>query len=379
MSSPIAKEEVPSHHSIVDLDSHVIEPWDLWQHSMEGALRVAAPRPVEDSWGIRRLMVESQLFPTPEGRGRAPRRLLTAVENEVYKERIETSQSPVARLAMMDQQGISKAMLMPSQGLVIGAISDGELATAVARTYNNWLSNYCRLAPDRLLGAAILGLQSPQHALEELRRVVGSLELRAIILKPNPVAGRNLNDAAYYPIFEMCETLGLPIFIHEGCGYAPGATLGIDRFENGLFSHLFSHPFEQMAAMAALILGGVLERFPRLRIAFLEAGCGWTPYWLSRMDEHAEKLSWEVPWLSMPPSSYFRRQCIVACEPDEEIPQGLVSGFAQNIAFGSDFPHSDQIEMEDAKHARCFEGLPPDAKIRVMNANAEWFLSDPKR
>jgi len=360
---------------IIDVDSHVIEPWDLWSRSIAGPFKAAAPKAAEDSWGVRRLMVESRLFPTPEGPGRAPRRILSEQEQASYQERLAISQDPKARLAMMDAQGIVKSVLMPSQGLVIGAIRDEELASVVAQVYNDWLAEYCAAAPDRLAGAALLGLQSPRQALKELARTYDRYGMRAVVVKPNPVARRNLNDPAYYPIYEACEAYGITVLIHEGCGYAPDATLGIDRFENGLISHLLSHPFEQMMAVVAFILGGVLERFPQLRVGFLEAGCGWVPYWLERMDEHAEKLSWEVPWLTMAPSAYFRRQCIVASEPDEAIPEPLLSHFPGNVVFGSDFPHSDQLELQEPAKANCFKSLTDAQREAVMATNAERFLT----
>lgn len=364
---------------LIDLDSHVIEPWDLWSEGIRGPFRAAAPRKVLDSWGAPRLMVESRLFPTPEGVGRSPRRVLSAEQQAKYQRSIAISQDPRARVEMMDQQGMDQAVLMPSQGLVIGAVREAELAVAIARAYNDWLAQYCSQAPDRLLGSVLVPLQSPREAVAEIRRAHERLGLRSIVLKPNPVNGRNLNDPAYYPIYELCQDLDIPVFVHEGCGYAPGATLGIDRFENGLISHLLSHPFEQMTAMVAFIVGGVLERFPRLRVGFLEAGCGWVPYWLERMDEHVEKLSWEAPWLSMPPQRYFARQCVVACEPDERIAQELLAHEACNVGFGTDFPHSDQLELDSPREAHCFAGLNEAQSRRIGRGAAEWLLGGAAR
>src|SRR5438874_1711648 len=82
-------------------------------------------------------------------------------------------------------------------------------------------------------------------------------------------------------------------------------TAGLDRYDNFFMTHMISHPFEQMLAALSIIAGGVLERFPRLKVAFLESGCGWLPFWLHRMDEHYEKRAHEVPWLTMKPSEYF--------------------------------------------------------------------------
>jgi hypothetical protein len=95
---------------------------------------------------------------------------------------------------------------------------------------------------------------------------------------------------------------------------------GADRFKNLGIAHIATHSMEQMLACMDVIMGGVMERFPRLRFAFLEGQCGWLPFWLGRMDEHYE---WREPFgemthLSMPPSEYFRRQGFCAVECDEE-------------------------------------------------------------
>jgi predicted TIM-barrel fold metal-dependent hydrolase len=93
-----------------------------------------------------------------------------------------------------------------------------------------------------------------------------------------------------------------------------------------------------------VIMGGVTERFPRLRFAFLEGQCGWLPFWLGRMDEHYE---WREPYgemahLSMPPSEYFRRQGFCAVECDEEFVTHVVDAVGDdNLVTTTDYPHGD--------------------------------------
>jgi predicted TIM-barrel fold metal-dependent hydrolase len=98
-----------------------------------------------------------------------------------------------------------------------------------------------------------------------------------------------------------------------------------------------------MMAMLALIEGGVLERHPKLRVGFLEAGCGWLPYWLWRLDEEYENLHWEVKDnVKMKPSEYFRRQCFIEIEPSEPYLAQIIQYIgSDNLLFGSDYPHVD--------------------------------------
>ena len=135
---------------------------------------------------------------------------------------------------------------------------------------------------------------------------------------------------------------GLAVLVHEGTGFAPGGAADSGRYQGGISSPLVAPPMEQMLAVASFVSGGILARFSALRVGFLEAGCGWLPYWLDRMDKHAEQLGWEVPWLDMRPSDYFRRQCFVTAEPDEAMLPACVREIGEDrVVFGTDFPHLD--------------------------------------
>jgi predicted TIM-barrel fold metal-dependent hydrolase len=132
---------------------------------------------------------------------------------------------------------------------------------------------------------------------------------------------------------------------------------------------------EQMLAMLALIGGGVLERYPRLRMAFLEAGCGWVPYWLWRMDEHWEKTRGVPgePELPMRPSDYFRRQCWVSCEPDEPYVANVIDFIGEDrLLFASDYPHPDHKWPETAE-AMLAMPLPDPIKKKVLWDNPAAF------
>ena len=97
-------------------------------------------------------------------------------------------------------------------------------------------------------------------------------------------------------------------------------------------------------ALLSLIEGGVLERYPKLRVAFMESGCGWLPYWLWRLDTiEYQNLAWEVPQnVRMKPSDYFRRQCFIACEASEPGLDLVVKEFGTGcLLYGSDYPHMD--------------------------------------
>ena len=130
--------------------------------------------------------------------------------------------------------------------------------------------------------------------------------------------------------------------IHASGSHLGGA--GVDLFPKFIQTHTCSHAFGQMRQLTSIILEGVPERFPDVRIAFLEAGCGWAPYWMERMDdEFAKRGHAEAPALKKKPSDYVRGGTIYfSCEADEWLlPQALTLVGENQIVWASDFPHWD--------------------------------------
>ncbi len=118
----------------------------------------------------------------------------------------------------------------------------------------------------------MINLHAPEEMVSELQRVV-EFGWKAVVLRPNPFKGRLLSNPSYEPFWSECEHLGIAVGIHEGT-HSHSPTTGMDRFNTRFAMHACSHPMEQMMAMLALIEGGVLERHPHLKVAFLESGCG---------------------------------------------------------------------------------------------------------
>ena len=163
----------------------------------------------------------------------------------------------------------------------------------------------------------MLPFQDPEAAAAELRRAAGELGLRAAFVRPNPCCGRHIGDPAFESVWTSAEEMGVTIGVHEGSSNTI-RTLGTDRYFNPLLLHAMSHAFEQMLACATLIITGVMERHPALHFAFLESGGGWAPYWLWRLDEQVRGFGRYAPEMKMKPSEYFRRQCWIAFEGDED-------------------------------------------------------------
>ncbi len=321
----------PAHDLIaIDADGHVHEADEMFTDYLDPAFRDRTTGWALNQDGNRRFIVDGIGHPPfpPEISVRKP---MTA-EN---------------RLRVLDKERIAAAVLFPSATLIATYLEPG-FAAAMMRAHNDWISDYVRPHPGRLYFAAPIALYDIELAASETRRAVGDLGAVAVTIRPNPVAGRTLDDRSYDPLYATVQELGVPLCIHESTG-CPDTAAG-DRHGGMMdpasyaFNHVISHPFEQMFAMTSLICGGVLERFPGLQIGFLEAGCSWVPYWLARLDDHFEhrKLGRYMPDLRMRPSEYFHRQCVVSCDPHDPTIALAVAGLgAERIVFATDYPHFD--------------------------------------
>jgi predicted TIM-barrel fold metal-dependent hydrolase len=246
-------------------------------------------------------------------------------------------------LRAMDAQGIDAAVLYPSMGLFVPFLPelDGGESAAACAAYNEWIAGYCDTDPGRLAGMGVVPQRDPRLAADEVRRAAG-LGLPGVIVRPNHVADVYLDDPAFDPLYDAIEETGLVLGVHEALGVrAP--TIGRDRFESFAARHMCSHPLEQMTAAVALLLGGVLERHPSLRVAFLESGTGWLPYWLARLDEHREWMEeTECAGLSLTPREYFARQCVISSDPEDPLAAFVIASVgADHVMWASDFPHPD--------------------------------------
>ncbi|ETW95038.1 MAG: hypothetical protein ETSY2_48715, partial [Candidatus Entotheonella gemina] len=193
----------------------------------------------------------------------------------------------------------------------------------------------------RLKAVALLPLQDPEEAVKELTRAVTELQLVGAMLPADGpfLLGKSMFD----PVYVEAQRVGTMLAIHAG-GSLRGRGLDEYLFDRFLQAHILSHSGAQMRQMTSIILEGVPERFPDVRLAFLEAGCTWVPYWMDRMDEEFEfRGKVDAPWLKKKPSEYVQDANIfVACEPEERLlPEAIRLIGSNSIVFASDYPHWD--------------------------------------
>src|SRR5207249_4500615 len=148
-----------------------------------------------------------------------------------------------------------------------------------ALVFNMWARDFVARGEGRLLSAGLLPLHGVSQALLQIAAIQACGHVAAVTTT-RPASGLRLDAPEHEPIWAALEAANLPLIVHTGAG-CPGAA-GDDE-PNYLRSHVQVHPHEQQRAMVAMVLGGVLERHPGLRVGFFESGAGWLNYWCERM------------------------------------------------------------------------------------------------
>ncbi|MSQ26219.1 MAG: amidohydrolase [Dehalococcoidia bacterium] len=335
-------------YTVIDADGHVVEPADLWVKRLPPELHHRIPH-IDPKAITTFLFEDGQRFPKlPPGYSPHLNERVRAYQTENlrkrYPEALAAQWTPESHIKGLDRMGVDISFLYPTRGLQFWSARDMDpvFAMALASAYNDWLADFCSYAPARLQPVAGIPLFDPALAVAEVQRCARQHKVRGIFIRPNPVAGRTLGDPAYEPLWAECERLGIAVGVHEGA-YTNLPAAGADRFHTRWGLHAACHPMEQMMAFTGLLEGGVLQRHPKLQVAFLESGCGWMAYWLYRLDAEYAFYHMELEGnVTMKPSEYFARQCYISCEPDEPYLAALAKHIGEDrLLFASDYPHGD--------------------------------------
>lgn len=343
---------------VFDADGHVIEPPGVWTEYLDPSLR-GQVEPDADRLGE----VNGALMPvagghqTFSGSVMMTEYLRSGESMKMQAERFgidaQRGLTPATLLAAMDTEGVDLSAVYPSFGLHVPYCHDLEasLAIGLARSYNRWLGGFCADTGGRVVPVALAPLHDPALAEVEITRSVREDGARAVMIRPNPVAGRPLHHPANERVFAAIADLDIAMIIHEGRG-GNVRFLGEDRFDTWYASHALCHPMEAMAAFAGLAIEGIFDRHPTLRVGFLESGTGWLPYWLDRLDEHHEMwAASERPDLEHTPSAYFARQCVIAGETDDRFLADVVGAVgADHVMWASDYPHMECDYPDSVSH-----------------------------
>ena len=326
-----------------DSDMHVYDPAFLYEKYMNPKWGERIPRGQRNGKHGR---VEFQL-----GGGTKLRAISEVIDHgqkqvaDRYDFAVERDYDAVSQVQAMDMEGLDVSVLFRTSPLHCDDSFEPEYANDLCLAWNSWIADFCEENPSRLKASALITLHDVALAIEEVRRVVNQLGVTALSLCPEPVNGKRIHDRYYDPLWAEIEELGVALCFH------PPARPKQDQVANKFFGHpnanivamALRNPVELILAVSSFCAGGVLEKFPNLRVAFLEGNCAWLPWLLYRLDERAKlhgPLA-DVP-LSKQPSDYFLRQCFISVDPDEYLVSDVIRRIGNdNIVISTDYPHID--------------------------------------
>jgi predicted TIM-barrel fold metal-dependent hydrolase len=369
----------------IDGDGHVLEPPDLWQRYLEPALRSRALTIRADQQGLEFLEIDGRSSKIVRGGMPAGLGAMDRVGGYVYERETRTglkyvdeaplgAMDPKERIERLDQENLAQVLLYPTLSLFfIAECEDEDLTQAHLRAYNRWIVDFCADSGGRLIPVAQLSLGDPEAAERELRRVAEA-GVAGVFVPPFQWTRKPLGDPAHDRVFAAAEECGLTLGIHpslEPKWTAPGR---FGDYTSGKYSFFLNVTSADAVrhAFTSLFQYGVLEKFPKLRVAVLESGAGWIGYWLDRMD--AVYVSPQgIPArqvLSEKPSFYFRRQCWISGDPDETSLAAIIPVVgADRFFWASDFPHPDHLPEYIPEVTRLAQDLPESAREGFLGGN----------
>ena len=360
-----ARPDDPKKYVLISADCHANEPSNLWAERIDKQYRERIPRVITDANGV--------LWRVSEGH-RPDRLRVQDLEGEDML-RQKAGADPRDRLRDHARDGIDAEMIFPNKGLSMWATPDAVFAQAQCRVFNEWAWETFGPYNDRLSPAAAIATADLEGSIAEVQRVA-KLGFRALTLPCKPVWGGhdvdhpNYNLPTFDPLWAVIQETGLPITFHVSTGRDPRASRGNGGAVINYVSHSLSPTIEPVANLCA---SGVLERFPGLRFATIEAGIGWVAWLLDAMDEAYRKHHfWVRPKLAKLPSEYFRLHGFASFQEDAA---GLAlaepHNLADNFMWGNDYPHHEGTWPHSAAAIeRTMSGISDDSRAKILGLNA---------
>lgn len=370
---------------IFDADAHVLEPPGLWENYLEDEFRDRAIKFRINDKGVEQLFADGEVI-LPN---------CTAALGGVNIDRTEAfnprsglsyldgappgSMDGDERILQFNEWGLSAGLVLPTIGILWDS-ADNKLANAYCRAYNNWVYDFQAVDRQRLVVAANLNFHDIDQAIKEfdLRLKQG---FKGVFLPPERVDGHAFASDYFDPLWARLEEAGIPLLIHVIVRSRRFVTGFVgDWYEtpaNRTFSFALGAASQVMPACMAMVMDGLFDKFPRLKVVAIEAGCGWAPYAMDRLDEKYQHFSgFDLKLQLGKPSEYFRRNLWFVAEPEERtIGAALELVGEDRILWGSDFPHIDSHIDAPAQVRKNTDHLPEHLQRAVLGENAKKLFS----
>ncbi|MGO9058384.1 MAG: amidohydrolase family protein [Candidatus Binataceae bacterium] len=368
---------------VISADSHVLEPANLWVDRVDRRLRDKAPR-VEPYKGVPSLIAPGsgiQPFALTgfSAAGRSGEDL-TKFIGTGYEAARAGGWDPAERLKDQEIDGLEAEVVYSSLGMPLFGLDDAEVQQACFRAYNDWVSEFCSYSPNRLFGIALIGLDDIKEGVKELERC-RKIGLRGALIAGLPPEDAPYSSRAYDPVWQAAAELGMPISLHVVTGarrkhlLTPTAQQIAAREGDapgiGMIALYMFLTTDVQQSLFTILLGGVLQRFPKLKIVSAENDTGWLPHFMYRMDHAYNKLHHRANLnLELTPGEFMRRQVFATFQDDPIGPMTYKYFGTDNYMWASDFPHPDSTFPDSHKVIeKDFEGVPEEVKKKMVFDN----------
>lgn len=347
--------------NVISADSHFVEPAEMWVERMDKRFRDRAPHTVRNLDGKKgEFFVCEKISPMPVGgfwAAGTPAKEMPIQVTKGFDTAPASVRDPAARIKDQDVDGVRAEVIYPSMGLPLFGLEDADLRSACFRAFNDWAAEYCSYDFKRLIPLGMITLHDIPAAVKELQRIAAK-GVRGALIWAEPPAEMPYNHPAYEPFWAAAQDLNMPLSLHILTSSTRFAAKGsMPRF---LRLGVLHNELER--TLTTLIYGGVLEKFPGLKIVSAENNAGWLPYLMYRLDFVQGRLDAATGAVKLPrrASDYVTRQFYTSFINDPVLisilsgsPNGIkVDGFAwedtgyvlnygaDNIMWSSDYPHN---------------------------------------
>lgn len=363
--------------NMISSDSHIIEPPDLWTSRLDRSLRDRAPHVVDDpdtheQWwvvGAQRTLSFAGGAQTGD-RFTKPLELRTGARFEQVR---PGGYDPYEHLRDNEADGVSGAVLYPTEGLLLYTQADRELLSACCRAYNDFLAEFCAAAPDRLKGVAMLNTDDIGEAVAEMHRA-RELGLAGALIPTAAPPERLYDSPDYEPLWAAAVELGLPLSLHLGANRvgAGGVDANLARIRPTYFA-VCEHWVK--ISLADMIFSGVFDRHPALRVGAIEHELGWIPFFLDRLDNTYFQRQGNAGYYRFEtaerPSEFFRRNVFCSFQDDALGIRERAQIGIDGLCWGNDYPHTEStFPRSQELMATRLRDVPAAERDRIVRTNA---------
>ncbi|MGE0802898.1 MAG: amidohydrolase family protein [Lautropia sp.] len=348
------------------------EPVDLWWRAMGRTYGDRTPRPLDECEGRKGNFFFSGQRISKYGVGVTPENQRTEEEDLVLR----SGYDPDVRVEFQQRAGIAAEVLYPSLTAQIMSVDDAEIAKAACRVYNDWIAEFCSRDRARLIGTSALPVHDIDWAVAELHRTA-ALGLRGCLVNVAPPRGAlSYVDRAYDRLWAACEALDQPVILHIITGQAIDPLVYFhDEKQYPQAPRCMLAVWNEVQETLAndFIFGGILDRFPRLKVLCGEYELSWLPNFMFRIDQIQDDFAdyLKLPQLEHQASDYMRTRVFHGMVDDPHAALGFAAVGYQQVLWGSDFPHVRSIGIEtQSRLAQLMSDLPEQAQRQLVGGNA---------